>query len=430
VRGASCEVRGGNPGPYGEAARPWPVDAQTVLNSLCGYGSFALFCLTLPLFLPFALILPGGRRRWIAAAMRFAMRRVFNVTPTVSWRFDGDLAALREARVVVSNHEGMLDILAACGLPGTRTLLAKTWVFRAFPLGVAARAAGLYNSDALTPEDYQEGAALTLPDPRTGIFVFPEGSRSRDGAVHRFRPGAFVLARHLDAPVVPVVMAGSRQGIRPGSLWIHPTRVHTRVLSPMRPLPEESHRQFAARVREAIVRGRHQVMGELLAQGRLERHRRHRAQGLPARQRRGVLDEATTRSWEVLLDLPFREGDWLFLGCGWSALPFAARLLDPQGRIIAVEPDAERQSVARHLWVETGDRLVCTLDELPALSPVTTIVCTWPADHPDRQATLERVLSDQIGQVVSLGTGAPPKGFRTVGARHGWQVSTRQAVEA
>src|ERR1043165_3686632 len=182
--------------------RRWPVDAATVINSLCGYTSFAFFCLTLPLFLPLAFILPGGRRRWVAVAMRFAMRRVFNVTPTVTWRFDGDVAALKNARVVVSNHEGMLDILAACGLPGTRTLLAKTWVFRAFPLGVAARAAGLANSDLLTPEDYQEGAALTLPDPRVGIFVFPEGSRSRDGAVHRFRPGAVELAKHLDAPVV------------------------------------------------------------------------------------------------------------------------------------------------------------------------------------------------------------------------------------
>lgn len=416
-----------NTGPAAERIRPWPVDLATVINSLCGYGSFAFFCLTLPLFLPFAFILPGGRRRWIATAMRFAMRRVFNVTPTVSWRFDGEVAALRDARVVVSNHEGMLDILAACGLPGTRTLLAKTWVFRAFPLGVAARAAGLYNSDALTPEDYQEGAALTLPDARTGIFVFPEGSRSRDGAVHRFRPGAFVLAKHLDAAVVPVVMAGSRQGIRPGSMWIHPTRIHTRVLPPMRPHADESHRQFAARVREAIVRGRQQVMGELLVHGHLDRHCRHRVHGLPAIARREVLADLDSRRWETLLDLPPRSGDWLFLGCGWSALPFTARLLDPEGRIVVVEDDAERVAAARHLWVETGDRIVRTLADLPALVPATTIVCTWASDQPDCQAALARLVSEQVAQVVLSETATPPKGFRVSGGRHGWQVFTRQA---
>lgn len=412
--------------PTAPAVKPWAVDAATVLNSLCGYSSFAFFCLTLPLFLPLAFILPGGRRRWIAAAMRFAMRRAFNVTPTVSWRFDGDLAALNDARVVVSNHEGMLDILAACGLSGTRTMLAKTWVFRAFPLGVAARAAGLANSDALTPEDYQEGAPLTLPDPRVGIFVFPEGSRSRNGAIHRFRPGAFVLAKHLDAPVVPVVMAGSRQGIRPGSMWVHPTRMHTRVLTPMRPTAAESHRQFAARVRDTIVRERHRLMGELLRQGHFDGHRRHRAHGLPAHLRRAVCDEERAGVWRVLLDLPPQEGAWLFLGCGWSSLPLTVRMLQAAAVIHLVESDAERVQVARHVWVEAGDRTAAEVERLPPLSGVTTIVCCWPVDHPRRDAILAQVIGDEVTTIVMQGPSTLPSGFMVASGGHvGWNVFTR-----
>lgn len=409
------------------AVKRWPVDAATVLNSLCGYGSFAFFCLTLPLFLPIAFILPGGRRRWIAAAMRFAMRRVFNVTPTVSWRFDGEVAALRDARVVVSNHEGMLDIVAACGLPGTRTMLAKTWVFHAFPLGVAARAAGLYNSDALTPEDYQEGAPLTLPDPRIGIFVFPEGSRSRDGAVQRLRPGAFVLAKHLDAAVVPVVMAGSRQGIRPGSMWIHPTRIHTRVLAPMRPSADESHRQFAARVRETMVRERHRLMGDLLRQGHLDRHRRHRAHGLPKNLRCLVHDEEAAGGWRVLLDLPPQEGAWLFLGCGWSSLPLSVRMFHAATAIHLVEADAERVEVARHMWVEAGDRIVADVDQVPASSGITTVVCCWPADHPARAATLARVITDEVAAVLVQSPSEVPSGFTaSLTGAAGWTLLCRQ----
>lgn len=417
--------------PTPEPVRPWPVDAATVLNSICGYGSFAFFCLTLPLFLPFAFILPGGRRRWIAAAMRFAMRRVFNITPTVSWRFDGEVAALKNARVVVSNHEGMLDILAACGLPGTRTLLAKTWVFRAFPLGVAARAAGLANSDALTPEDYQEGAPLTLPDPRVGIFVFPEGSRSRDGAVHRFRPGAFVLAKHLDAPVVPVVMAGSRQGIRPGSMWIHPTRIHTRVLAPMRPTAEENHRQFAARVRETVVHERHRLMGELLRQGHFDRHRRHRAHGLPGHLRRLVRDEEAAGTWRVLLDLPAQEGAWLFLGCGWSSLPLTVRMLHAASAIHLVEAEVERVQVARHVWVEGGDRIAADADQLPASAGITTVVCCWPADHPARVAALARVISNEAIAVLVQSPSDVPSGFSATSTGvAGWTLLRRQTGTA
>ncbi len=373
--------------------RPWPVDAQTVLNSLCGYGSFAFFCLTLPLFLPLALVLPGGRRRWLAAAMRGAMRTVFVATPTVRWRCDGEVAALTDARVVVANHEGMLDILVACSLPGTRTLLAKSWVFRAFPLGVAARAAGLHNSDALSAEDYQEGAALTLPDPHVGLFVFPEGSRSRDGAIHRFRPGAFVLAKHLDAAVVPVVVAGSRLGIRPGSLWIHPTCVHSRVLAPMRPEPWESHRQFAARVRSNIEQERFRLLVEMLQDGRLARHRRHCSAGLPTTLQRQISAEEDRGSWRLLLELPPTSGGWLFLGCGWSTLALTVRMLHPDAAIHVVEADAERLAVARHQWLQDGDRVTATLDAMP-LEGITTVVCCWEADHPQRSEVLARFAAE------------------------------------
>jgi 1-acyl-sn-glycerol-3-phosphate acyltransferase len=415
-----------DPQPTSSKTTPWPVDAQTVVNSVCGYGSFAFFCLTLPLFLPIAFLLPGGRRRWIAAAMRFAMRRVFNVTPTVSWRWDGDLEALRSARVVVANHEGMLDILAACALPGTRTLLAKTWVFRAFPLGVAARAAGLYNSDTLTPEDLQEGAALTLPDPRVGIFVFPEGSRSRDGAIHRFRPGAFVLAKHLDAPVIPVVVAGSRLGIRPGSMWIHPTRVHSRVLAPMRPLADESHRQFAARVRAVVETEHHRLLIEMLKQGHLERHRRHRSHGLSPAQRHMIRDEESTGAWRLLLELPLQAG-WLMVGCGWSSVPLTVRLLQPGVSIQAVEADPERVAVARHQWVEPQDHLVDELSLLPASSTISAVVVSWPAEHVSRATVLRQVITATVTEVMARVPCETPAGFSAHdGVAPGWVLFRRQ----
>ena len=411
------------------AAKPWPVDAATVLNSLCGYGSFAFFCLTLPLFLPLALLLPGGRHRWIAKVMRLAMRTVFAVTPTVTWRFDGEVAALDGARVVVANHEGMLDILAACSLPGTRTLLAKTWVFRGFPLGVAARAAGLFNSDALGAEDYQEGATVTLPDPRVGLFVFPEGSRSRDGAIHRFRPGAFVLARHLDVAVVPVVVAGSRLGIRPGSLWIHPSCVHSRVLAPMRPLAQETHRQFSARVRAEIDGQHRRLMVEMLRDGRLARHRRHRCAGLPTALRRQVTAEERAGGWRVLLDLPSSAGAWLFLGCGWSTAPLTVRMLQPAAAIHLVESDAGRLAVARHQWLQEGDLVAAEVDQVP-LAGITTVVCAWEAGDARRAAALARLAAAEVTMVVMRGAADALAGFTRaapgVGEWVAWERSADQ----
>lgn len=342
----------------------WSADVATVINSICGYTSFALLCLALPLFLPIAFILPGGRRYWLAVAMRWAMRGVFAVTPTVTWRCDGDLNALTTARVIVSNHEGMLDILAACGLPGYRTLLAKTWVFKAFPLGVAARAAGICNSDLLTPDAYQEHAALTMPDEKIGLFVFPEGSRSRSGNMQRFRPGAFVLARHLQVPVVPVVQVGSRQGIRPGSMWIHPTHMRTRVLSAMLPHEHESHRQFAQRVRETIVEARRAVVIAMLEDGELMRHLRHRLCALTGADYRAAAAELREQAWQFIAKLPAHAGAWVFIGCGWSIMPMVVRLLYPEAAILVCDADAAHRRVAVSVWQRGGDQICEQLTSL------------------------------------------------------------------
>lgn len=54
------------------------------------------------------------------------------------------------------------------------------------------------------------------------ILVFPEGTRTLDGRVGRFRKGAFYIARDLGLPIVPVSVVGMFDVMRKGSLHIHP----------------------------------------------------------------------------------------------------------------------------------------------------------------------------------------------------------------
>ena len=39
-------------------------------------------------------------------------------------------------------------------------------------------------------------------------MLFPEGERSIDGELKKFRKGAPILSAHLDAPIVPVAIDG------------------------------------------------------------------------------------------------------------------------------------------------------------------------------------------------------------------------------
>jgi 1-acyl-sn-glycerol-3-phosphate acyltransferase len=50
------------------------------------------------------------------------------------------------------------------------------------------------------------------------IVVFPEGTRSRDGKLLRFKKGGFLLAAQSSRPIVPVTINGSRQ-VLPAGAW-------------------------------------------------------------------------------------------------------------------------------------------------------------------------------------------------------------------
>jgi len=87
------------------------------------------------------------------------------------------------------------------------------------------------------------------------LFVFPEGTRSLDGSLARFRAGTFLMAIEAGLPVVPVAVDGSRFVMRKGQLMTSPGHVRVTVLDPIPTAgrrPEEA-RAFARQVQDAIA---------------------------------------------------------------------------------------------------------------------------------------------------------------------------------
>jgi 1-acyl-sn-glycerol-3-phosphate acyltransferase len=75
--------------------------------------------------------------------------------------------------------------------------------------------------------------ATLLRDGETNILVFPEGVRSATGELGAFKPGGFAMALEAGAPIVPVGLAGTREGWPKGDWKLSQCHARVRIGKPI-----------------------------------------------------------------------------------------------------------------------------------------------------------------------------------------------------
>lgn len=118
------------------------------------------------------------------------------------------------AYVVVPNHESGWDPLCLLvGLPGLVLRFVAKRQFMDIPiLGQALSLTG--NVRVVRTETRSDAARIRAAMERrhrqVSVLFFAEGRRSRDGALHPFKMGAFVTALAYGLPILPIGIAGTR----------------------------------------------------------------------------------------------------------------------------------------------------------------------------------------------------------------------------
>jgi 1-acyl-sn-glycerol-3-phosphate acyltransferase len=159
--------------------------------------------------------------------------------------------------VFVSNHQSHYDtaVLFAT-LPFQLRIIAKQSLGN-FPfLGWHLRRTGHLLVDRQRPDRRAIlGWAERLTTEGLSLVVYPEGTRSPDGRVARFKTGSFHIALGAELPIVPISIRGSRHVMPKGRLAAHPGHVKVIIHDPIdtRGMADSDVKEFADRVRGIIV---------------------------------------------------------------------------------------------------------------------------------------------------------------------------------
>lgn len=158
--------------------------------------------------------------------------------PFAGVRVEGREEALRNGPCVyVSNHQSMVDILAAFAVHLPYLWVSKVENFYTPFLGWTM----VLNGYVPLKRGHLPSIRRMLRrcESRLGkghsLFVFPEGTRSPDGTVQRFFRGAFWIAARNGVPIVPVLIEGTGGILPKGSFHIAPEPVVARILPPVHP---------------------------------------------------------------------------------------------------------------------------------------------------------------------------------------------------
>src|SRR3954469_1740205 len=178
-------------------------------------------------------------------------------TTGVTVAIDG-LERLHPSRsyVFAANHQSIYDIpILFASLPFQLRIIAKESLGKIPFMGWHLQRTGHVLVDRSRPGASTVKKMAKLAAGGHSLIVFPEGTRSTDGGVARFKGGPFVIALDAGLPIVPISVVGSRHVMFKGELTVRPGAVSVVVHDPVETnaLTRDAARELAVRVHDIVA---------------------------------------------------------------------------------------------------------------------------------------------------------------------------------
>ena len=203
------------------------------------YLFLVLLCTFFMILSALALVLcyPFDKGRRVVHELSRILVRIFFFIPPF-WRqkvIGRELIDRKKRYVIVINHNTVIDIPALYYVPLNFRWVSKREVFKTPFFG---QYLVLHGDICIDRGRAAEALEQLVRDGKmwisrgASVAIFPEGTRSKDGEIHRFKAGAFTLAKEAGVEILPVVMTGTATMFRGWRMnWTN--RIRIRVLPPV-----------------------------------------------------------------------------------------------------------------------------------------------------------------------------------------------------
>jgi 1-acyl-sn-glycerol-3-phosphate acyltransferase len=197
-----------------------------MLRTILAVTVLAMFALVIGL--PLLLLAWVSGSIWAFYAATVVGLRLALALAGVRTRVEGTENIPAGACLFMANHTSAVDPLAVFISMSRRiAFLAKQELFRIPLIGWAMRKAEFIPVDRSSREAAAASADLAVEQLRRGVsmVIYPEGTRSPDGRLLRFKRGGFLMAIRAGRPVVPMTITGAERVLPKGEKWLRPGEI-------------------------------------------------------------------------------------------------------------------------------------------------------------------------------------------------------------
>jgi 1-acyl-sn-glycerol-3-phosphate acyltransferase len=353
---------------------PWTLGG--FLKSIFAFCYFVSGCILLTL-LGFLFRLFANEKskyvyHWMLSKFTWSMMYIMgNVKKRV---INPQYANFAEPAVIISNHQSFLDILSLVMLHPKLILLTNNWVWNSPVFGAVARMADFYP----VANGAEQSVKLLGDRVKHGysIVVFPEGTRSVDGAMKRFHKGAFYLAEQLNIDILPIVLHGTGYTMTKGDFLLKDGTITIEYLPRIKPNDKAFGEGFAERTKRISRYFKDQFKRLSTA---IEQPAYFKEQLIY-----NYLYKGPTIEWELRRTLQREQNYSLFhaalpvkgkileVGCGYGFMTYMLHFAAKEREFTALDGDEEKIETAancfskndkvKFVWGNTGDVALETYD--------------------------------------------------------------------